>query len=395
MTTFKENYKKMVSAYDENKELMTIDELNIQHYNFHSEYIPKTDCPKLLSGDLSSPEMVEGSDLENKDFSYPVVYPKGGANFSQGILLSHGLNEKSWDKYLVWAAYLAEKLQRPVILFPIAYHMNRAPKSWSDPRAMRGVVKSRLLLEPESETTFVNAALSKRLGAHPELFIYSGVHSYFDVCQLMRTLKQGGHPLFAAKATIDVFAYSIGAFLAEILFLNNPENLFGNSRLFLFAGGPTFDSMIGKSRYIMDLAAFKSLLQLRKKSLLKSIYRQLHFFNITNLDETWKGLYEMIHQRKGRKSREKRLRELGGSVCAVALKNDKVMPARIILKTLKGKKGNLPTRFEIIDFPYHYTHENPFPIKDDAIQPLVDRSFKEIFDKAVEFFSEPFPLAVH
>ena len=42
---------------------------------------------------------------ENRSFSYPVFTP-GNTKSDKVILLLHGLNERSWVKYLVWA-YLA------------------------------------------------------------------------------------------------------------------------------------------------------------------------------------------------------------------------------------------------------------------------------------------------
>ena len=80
---------------------------------------------------------------ENKSFSYPVFTPKSKSKFNKAIVLLHGLNEKSWFKYLPWAYYLAEKTNRPVILFPISFHMNRCPESWGNPRAMMPLLSQR------------------------------------------------------------------------------------------------------------------------------------------------------------------------------------------------------------------------------------------------------------
>jgi hypothetical protein len=55
------------------------------------------------------------------------------------IILLHGLNEKDWTKYLPWAKKLTESTHKTVILFPIAFHMNRAPKEWLDPKFMISV----------------------------------------------------------------------------------------------------------------------------------------------------------------------------------------------------------------------------------------------------------------
>src|SRR5450756_1922395 len=53
-----------------------------------------------------------------------------------------------------------------------------------------------------------------------------------------------------------IFAYSIGAFLAEIILMGNPEQLFTQSKLFIFCGGSVFSNMRGSSKLIMDSLAF-------------------------------------------------------------------------------------------------------------------------------------------
>ena len=63
---------------------------------------------------------------ENRLFSYPVFVP-GNRKSDKVILLLHGLNERSWVKYLVWAYWLAKYTGSYVILFPISFHINRSP----------------------------------------------------------------------------------------------------------------------------------------------------------------------------------------------------------------------------------------------------------------------------
>ena len=63
--------------------------------------------------------------LENKEFTYSLFKKPGPARSEKVILLFHGLNEHSWHKYLPWAKTLVERTGKTVILFPIAFHMNR------------------------------------------------------------------------------------------------------------------------------------------------------------------------------------------------------------------------------------------------------------------------------
>ncbi|MFN8135918.1 MAG: DUF6051 family protein [Bacteroidales bacterium] len=185
--------------------------------------------------------MPDKSIAENRFFRYPVFKPADTRKQRQAILLLHGLNERNWNKYLVWAHYLAIKTGRPVILFPIAFHMNRSPEAWSNPRVMSPVLlERRRRLGADPMSTFANVALSERLCEDPLRFYTSGQQSAADIVQLAGQLNRGEHPLFEKGTTIDIFAYSIGAFLSQILFLGNPSGLFTNARLFLFCGGAFF-----------------------------------------------------------------------------------------------------------------------------------------------------------
>ena len=156
----------------------------------------------------------------------------------------HGLNERSWNKYLTWAEYIASQLKRPVILFPIAYHINRSPLGWFNLRGLRQMTEDRKTSNGNDKTTTVaNVILSQRISDRPYRFYSSGRQSYADVTDLVRNIKQGHHPLFTENAHIDIFAYSIGAFLSQVILLTNPDNIFSDSKLFMFCGGSIFSSM--------------------------------------------------------------------------------------------------------------------------------------------------------
>ncbi len=359
----------------------------LEEYTFDSDYTIQPNTSLVNEGDLYYHELVYDKFEGNRNFTYPVIRPKGNTKFSRGVVLFHGLNEKTWDKYLQWAVELVQRLQCPVILFPIAYHINRAPQKWSDPRKMKGAVQSRLGLRAKNESTFANAALSIRLSASPEQFVYSGVQTFYDMRKLAHQIRDGLHPMFNKLAHIDFFAYSIGAFLAEILLISNPDKLFSHTKLFVFAGGPTFDSMIGTSRYIMDLTAFKSLLTLKSKRKIKAMHSHLSGLNLPVFEEMWMGFYAMMYLKKGRKFRNTWLDKNAGNLRLLALKSDKVMPARRIIKTFKRKKNEPSPRIDIIDFPYPYTHENPFPVNDSKNKELVMRSMDVVMDKAAEFYT--------
>ena len=79
----------------------------------------------------------------------------------------------------------------------------------------------------------------------------------FNLWQLFREIKTGQHLLFEKDSSINIFAYSIGAFLSQILMLANPEHLLDDSKLFLFCGGSIFSQMDGSARDIMDQEAYR------------------------------------------------------------------------------------------------------------------------------------------
>ena len=171
---------------------------------------------------------------ENQSFSYPVFAP-GKTDSKKVILLLHGLNERSWVKYLVWAYYLAKNTDSYVILFPISFHINRSPEAWKDPRAMVPFMKNRNSSIGEIKmSSFANIALSNRLTEDPLRFFNSGYQTVSDITKLLLSVREGEHQIIPQTDKINIFAYSIGAFLAEILVMGNPENLFTESKLFIF-----------------------------------------------------------------------------------------------------------------------------------------------------------------
>ena len=127
-------------TYNELKSIFTSDKKNIS--------IPDSDIEINNLDFISDMPFSEFSNqhdsliVENKSFSYPVFAPCNKES-NKVILLLHGLNERSWVKYLVWAYYLAQNTGSYVILFPISFHINRCPSSWKDPRAMVNFMKNR------------------------------------------------------------------------------------------------------------------------------------------------------------------------------------------------------------------------------------------------------------
>lgn len=338
-----------------------------------------------LASQVSDHALVDGAITENRKFSYPVFFPKKKRDRSSAIILLHGLNERSWDKYLSWAEYLAVHTRKPVILFPIAYHMNRSPELWKDPRSMSLLVRKRMeKVGRERSLCFANVALSERLSEDPVRFYTSGRQTIEDLHRLAGQLRNGEHKRFRKNTKVDFFAYSIGAFLAEITLMSNPGHLFDDSRLFVFCGGSIFGSMYGESKCIMDKPAYDRLLSFYMKEWIGKEQGSLAGHRETE-DAVRLAFDTMIVSDFNREQREGFFSQLGNRIRGIALRKDKVMPYEGV-EACMGSQAACQ-KFELLDFPYDYTHESPFPVNGSIEPTLLNSSFHRVFSTAAEFLA--------
>jgi hypothetical protein len=320
---------------------------------------------------------------ENCEFRYLLYSPASGGKAHGVIILLHGLNERTWDKYLPWAATLALRTGKAVLMFPIAFHMDRAPVEWDATRVMHRVAGMRQAHSPTiANSTLCNAAISARLESIPQRFFWSGLQTLDDLLDLIEAIRAGDHPHIAPDAEVDFFAYSIGAFLAEILLMADPEGRLAQARLLAFCGGPTLDRMYPNSRYIMDsdaAIALASFFVERLESELKAHGRLAHYFRGGHA--AGRSFELMLSARKRRPEREQAFRVLGGRVRAIALQADDVVPPSDVLDTLRGGFRDIPIPVEVLHFPYPYTHMVPFPTS--RVRPAdVDAAFDAVFERA-------------
>jgi hypothetical protein len=321
---------------------------------------------------------------ENRSFSYPVFTPKNPGS-GKVILLLHGLNERSWVKYLVWAFWLAEYTNSYVILFPISFHINRSPESWKDPREMLLSMKERnSALGEISMSSFANVALSERLSEDPLRFFNSGHQTLADIVKLVKIVKDGQHQVIPKCDSIDIFAYSIGAFLAEIIMMGNPENLFTESRLFIFCGGSVFSQMQGSSKLIMDSYAFERLYSYYLNDFEKNIKERGTAADFLSKSQVGMAFRSMIDFSRFRSFREVILKKLRNQIHSITLKKDLVIPANAVVATLNKFKSK--SIVDVWDFPYAYCHENPFPVFNSPQSDDVDICFNRVFKEAEVFF---------
>lgn len=320
---------------------------------------------------------------ENNNFNYIVVKRNSNKREKDLIFLFHGLNERLWDKYLPWALKLHKSTGKAVILFPIAFHMNRAPSNWSDPRLMKKMSEYRISkFNGIENSTFANAALSSRLHSKPSRFFTSGFQTFSDVTDLVSEIRAGNNKYIYDDASINFFGYSIGALLAEVLLMANPRNYFDKSKLFIFCGGPTFDIMFPVAKAILDSEAYKAMHKFFK---LFDDYINKGKINRSLLPEI-KYFKSLLSQYGLRNIREERLLELKDKIFAISLIKDKVVPPESVINTLNGAQKKIPIRTMITDFPYNYSHETPFPV-DKNQREIVNVNFENIFGLATSFLS--------
>jgi len=336
------------------------------------------DFQKELSGTDFCPE-TDDHIKENQSFTYTVFNPLRQDKAGQAIILLHGLNERTWEKYLTWAEYLAENTGKPVILFPIAFHMNRTPRLWCDPRAaLPWADRRRQEVEGLRNSTFANVALSSRISKNPLRFYASGRESAYNVWQLVSEIKSGMHPLFKEGTDINIFAYSIGAFLAQILLLANPDELFTDTRLFMFCGGSIFSKMDGRARDIMDQDAFDRMEHYFTHSFIERTTVP-HTFKNDFLEHAFKS---MIRPDVLPDFRERFFERACDRVRAISLKKDVVIPTVGILSALGEASKKI---LKEMDFPFLYSHQVPFPVRGKIEAEQVNKAFTSVFNQAASF----------
>lgn len=408
---YNELYQKLKGAFDFNQKSSEIVDLNLRITKYQSTSLNVAEdllngsshlsCPKHdihfkesdVINNISGNTDVDILDYDiecNKIFDYYIVQRLDQYKSDGAIILFHGLNEKKWDKYLPWAYEIAQQTNKAVILFPIAFHMNRAEDSWSDRRKMIEVSKNRIKNNRDNtDSSYVNAAISARLEAHPQRIFWSGFQTYSDTIKLIYHIKKGKIDTLNKTATIDLFGYSIGSFLSIILMMANPKGIFSNSKLFCFCGGMTIDRMFPISKYIMDSRAAIKMQTVFAELLstdFKNDKRLGHFQNpALHKEESWFKM--MLRYNYFQKERESRFAELQQQIKTYVLEKDEVAPPIEALNTLQGGYRKIEIDVEIVDYDFDYSHMMPFPltVKNEND---VTKAFNQFITSAKEFYKK-------
>ena len=341
-----------------------------------------------FSGEPVDGETGDGLIAENISFRYPLVRESLSGNtlhrHGRVIVLLHGLNERSFSKYLPWAYQLWAETRAPVLLFPLTFHVNRVLPAWA--KTQRAIYERRRQLVGNEGAHRFNAVISDRLAARPERFFWGAVQSYLDLVDLARSIRSGNHPHFAPDARIDLFGFSAGGYLSLILMLEDPEELFKDSRGIVFASGvPTRDLNLF-SPFILDLAAEVAMMRLYVKNLEElSSARMRHWFEAHGEGRWIRALSGL---RADRARLESRLKQVSSRLLGIINVNDDVMPAGAMLNTLQGL--NRDTGVDVAEFEMG-VHESPFVCSDHS-QParrfitefLDEERYGAVFEKFIK-----------
>ena len=336
-------YKAIKSVLREEKTREDVEKFVVEKGSFHS------------SGGQFLLEEDRGEE-SNIKFNYPIIQTKG-SDGEKPIIIGHGLNEGDYSKLIPWALELARRLKRPIIIFPLTFHLNRRP-SWWVKRAVVSYRKRRHI--PYS--TPMNAVISERLDLHPERIFLGALQSFWDVVEFLKSI--GG---------ADFLGYSLGGFLFLSLLLEGvPEG----SKLVLFCSGSRFEDSRPQSPLIMDQAAAEKV---------KDFYRNWEPQDNSPPSKWFKNLF------LGKGDIKIRVNALRKNILIIAGRNDKVTPLFSIEENL-GTKADIVLDLGIHEVPFNAEEKDLEDQK--SLHEKLKRSFvpsekfKKVFRKFIEATTE-------
>ncbi len=334
---------------------------------------------------------------QNLEFRYPLVRESTGKNTRKkhrhGVIILHGLNERSFSKYIPWAYHTWTVTRVPVILLPMTFHINRVSPRWTFEQQAN--FESRRAIAGNENVHRFNAVISHRLGTHPERFIWGAIQTYWDIVDLVRMIREGRHPHFTDDAVIDFIGFSAGGYVALVMMLDNPDNLFSESRAVIFSSGSMVRDVNLSSHLIVDQAAEIALMNMYVKHRKKlSGPRLLHWME-SHHEGQWFNCFCGLLPDRARL--EPGLRNIAGRLLGIANTNDLVFPCGAIHNSLQGIHRDIPVRVEELDLGIH---ENPFAIpaydwRDRAVMtqflsvPLFGTGFERFINLVGDHFARP------
>jgi hypothetical protein len=199
-------------------------------------------------------------------------------------------------------------------------------------------------------------------------------------------MAQNGEIKGMKEGTVfNIFGYSIGAFVSQIIMMSNPLGLFNASKCLLFCGGPTLERMNPVNKYILDSEAAKSLQDFYIDRFDQNLSSDDRMRALISSESVESYLFRsMLSDNDGLKTRKRHLAKIRDRLYGIALEKDMVMTPNAIRESLKSDHPKEIT-IDVLDPDYSYSHENPFPTLTN-IQNEVQEGFDTIFSRAAEFF---------
>jgi Family of unknown function (DUF6051) len=337
-----------------------------------------------FEGEPASDGTADSDIRENLSFRYPFLRAQGPGKGKHVIVLLHGLNERSYAKYVPWAFQLWRNTGAAVALFPLSFHINRVSPGWG--RSLEAHLGRRREVAGNENVHPFNCVLSERLELRPERFFWGGVQSYHEVVDLVRGIREGKHPHLQPDAQVDLLGYSAGGYLAMGLMLGDEGGLFERSRCVVFESGASMRSTHLSTRFIMDLACEVALMKLFVRFTPRMANPRLAHWLADHEEGRW--FRALFGEERERLRFEARLKELAPRLMAIANTTDEVIPSGAIFNTLRGKHRDTGVRVEELTLG---VHEHPFvcPDYEQKDRRFVTESLDvEVLGQAFEQFIE-------
>ena len=293
---------------------------------------------------------------ENLRFRYPLLRTARASAGSRGdhlVLVLHGLNERSFTKYVPWAYQLWRATGAAVALYPLSFHIRRVAPQWG--ARLKSFLLARQAVPGNENVHAFNAVISDRLDHHPERFFWGGLQSYREILDLVRTIRAGRHPHLVPGAQIDLVGYSAGGYLALALLLIDQDGLLARSRAVILESGAALRDTNLSSPLIVDLAAETALMKHFVRHTDKYAGPRLRHWLAEHVEGRW--FRALCGAAEERRAMDRRLREVASRLLAVANLNDQVVPPGGVLNLLQGLHRDTGVRVEEMDLG---VHEHPF-----------------------------------
>lgn len=313
-----------------------------------------------FDGEPSTGDLVDCSIEENIRFRYPLLrdHQRGPLQRSTDVvILLHGLNERSFTKYIPWAYQIWAHARMPVLLFPISFHINRVRRAWGG--TQQECYRRRAEISGNEHFHRFNAIISDRLHAHPERFFWGALQTYWDIIDLVGAIRADRHPHFAPDTRVHIMGFSAGGYIALSLLLENAHHWFDGSRGILFATCAAIRDVNLASNLIIDHAAEVALVKMYVKYREKRMNPRLTHWFTHHTEGKWFDAFCGLMP--DRTLLHARLQQVAPRLLGIANTNDQVMTPGAMLNALQGIRRDTGVAIKELTLGIH---ENPFSTPD-------------------------------